>query len=100
FPSIRWHGAARAPLRTAACHRDHRDRRRGRPLYAIRSSRTAARFTLIVTIASRFTTPREFGVAVSLISCPSTPDHPGVLGFGFSADGRARPSLLEFPCSP
>src|SRR5262249_28348835 len=30
--SIRLHRAARAPLRTAAFHRDHRDRRRGRPL--------------------------------------------------------------------
>src|SRR6476646_10186146 len=44
--SIRFRRAARAPLRSAAIHRDHLDRRRGRPVLCDSGlTRTAAHFT-------------------------------------------------------
>src|SRR5262249_33404466 len=44
--SIRFRRAARAPLQTAAFHRDHQDRRRGRPFLCDSGlTRTAIRFT-------------------------------------------------------
>src|SRR6476661_4422197 len=91
--SIRLHRAARAPLRTAAIHRDHQDRRRGRPVLCDSGlTRTAAHFFFHRDQSRRFTIALEFGVkAVLLISCPRPP---GCLTPGISLHlrpGRDKP---------
>src|SRR6476619_656041 len=75
--SIRLHRAARAPLRTAAIHRDHQDRRRGRPVLCDSGlTRTAAHFTFRRDPSFRFTAALEVGSGPPPCLLPEAPKLP------------------------
>src|SRR5215470_15115487 len=94
--SIRLHRAARAPLLSAAIHRDHQDRRLGRPVLCDSGlTRTAAHFFFHRDRGCRITTALEFGFPPCSLSPVRDPRFTRAFRyFSFVMAGRARPSRL------
>src|SRR6185437_1816917 len=97
--SIRFRRATRAPLLTAAIHRDHRDRRRGRPVLCDSGpARTAAHFTF-----RRDPNPDHDRIGrrrkPSVLSCPRPPGLPPGIPFSLR-NGQVCPDHLDLVSIP